>query len=121
MAIPAWADKQFEKLLQAAINGDLALLEVEVSGRPRYAAALRLPISETTTAYTHLALMLHENGGVEGLPFLVLNLDQREVSGLTKILKYVREHPDEFNDEDIEWTALFLESAIRIQLMPGVS
>ena len=42
----------------------------------------------------------------------MLNLDQREVSGLTKILKYVREHPDEFNDEDIEWTALFLESAI---------
>ena len=121
MAIPAWADKQFEKLLQAAINGDLALLEVEVSGRSRYAAALRLPISETTTAYTHLALMLNENGGVEGLPLLVLNLDQREVSGLTKILKYVREHPDEFNDEDIEWTALFLESVIRTQLMPSVS
>jgi hypothetical protein len=92
-----------------------------VRRRPRYAAALRLPISETTTAYTHLALMLNENGEVEGLPLLVLNLDQREVSGLTKILKYVREHPDEFDGEDIEWTALFLESAIRIQLMPGVS
>ena len=62
MAIPAWADKQFEKLLQAAINGDLALLEVEVSGRPRYAAALRLPISETTTAYTHLALERERRG-----------------------------------------------------------
>jgi hypothetical protein len=70
MAIPAWADKQFEKLLQAAINGDLALLEVEVSGRPRYAAALRLLISETTTAYTHLALMLNENGEVRGVATL---------------------------------------------------
>jgi hypothetical protein len=49
MAIPAWADKQFDKLLQAAINGDLTLLEVEVAGRSRYAAALRMPISETTT------------------------------------------------------------------------